>query len=332
MEDQPIETLRRAAARGDVEALTALAADALKSQAMERIDEAVRCLNQAARDGGVEAPTMLAPLVALGVGVPHSWTHALNFLRLGAERGSLSAQGQLEALAGLEAVAGAREGPGRWAALRQSIDVPSWGAPVTPQALCRSPKITLYGHYLSPSICAWLIRRGEGRLGRARVFDPVGGGSAVEEVRTNSAFEMSLADLDVVLAVLRFRIAATVGVSPGALESPQVLHYDPGERFEAHYDFLDPDAGGHVDQLAYRGQRTMTFLIYLNEGFEGGETDFPLIGHRHKPDAGGALCFANVSPTGVADRRTLHAGLPPTRGEKWLYSQWIRDRAGPVNA
>ena len=22
----------------------------------------------------------------------------------------------------------------------------------------------------------------------------------------------------------------------------------------------------------------------------------------------------------------IHAGLPPTRGEKWIFSQWIRDR------
>jgi len=27
---------------------------------------------------------------------------------------------------------------------------------------------------------------------------------------------------------------------------------------------------------------------------------------------------------------TLHAGLPPLSGEKWLLSQWLRDRARPV--
>jgi hypothetical protein len=319
-------------ASGDAEALTALAVDALKSNAPDRTVEAVRALEQATRAGGIEAPTMLATLAALGVGAPHSWSSALNLLRLGAERGSSSAQGQLEALATPEAVAMAPSGPERWAPLRQSVDVPAWGAPVAEQALFRSPRITRYDGYLPLPICTWLIHRGEGRLGRARVFDPVAGGSAVEEVRTNTAFEIGLIDLDVVLAVLRFRVAATLGVRPGALEQPQILHYDPGEQFEPHYDFLDPDAPGHTGQLAHRGQRILTFLVYLNEGFEGGETDFPLIGQRHKPDAGGALCFANVSPTGVCDRRTLHAGLPPTRGEKWLYSQWIRDRAGPVGA
>jgi prolyl 4-hydroxylase len=29
---------------------------------------------------------------------------------------------------------------------------------------------------------------------------------------------------------------------------------------------------------------------------------------------------------GQADLRTLHSGEPPTRGEKWVFSQFVRDR------
>jgi hypothetical protein len=47
---------------------------------------------------------------------------------------------------------------------------------------------------------------------------------------------------------------------------------------------------------------------------------------RHRARRGDALMFANVDLAGNPDRRTLHAGLPPTRGEKWVLSQWIRDR------
>jgi hypothetical protein len=28
--------------------------------------------------------------------------------------------------------------------------------------------------------------------------------------------------------------------------------------------------------------------------------------------------------------RTLHEGLPPTRGEKWLLSQWMREKSQPI--
>jgi hypothetical protein len=79
--------------------------------------------------------------------------------------------------------------------------------------------------------------------------------------------------------------------------------------------------------IAKRGQRFMTVLIYLNEGYESGETEFPLIGVRYKGRKGGALHFRNLDPAGAPDRQTLHAGLAPTKGEKWLLSQWIRDRA-----
>ena len=48
---------------------------------------------------------------------------------------------------------------------------------------------------------------------------------------------------------------------------------------------------------------------------------------RWKGRAGNALFFWNVEPDGRPDRRTAHAGLPPTRGEKWLLSQWIRGPA-----
>ena len=39
--------------------------------------------------------------------------------------------------------------------------------------------------------------------------------------------------------------------------------------------------------------------------------------------------FFNVDAAGQPDRRTLHAGLPPSAGEKWLLSQWFRDRGAP---
>ena len=59
---------------------------------------------------------------------------------------------------------------------------------------------------------------------------------------------------------------------------------------------------------------------------KGGETEFPLVGFRHKGRKGDALFFWNVQTDGSLDRQTLHAGLPPTTGEKWLLSQWVRNK------
>ena len=110
------------------------------------------------------------------------------------------------------------------------------------------------------------------------------------------------------------------------MELTKVLHYSVGERFDLHFDFIDPAVPDFANELAARGQRLATFLVYLNDDYEGGETEFPLVALRHRGLVGSALYFANVDSSGEPDRLTIHAGLAPTSGEKWLLSQWIRSR------
>jgi len=108
------------------------------------------------------------------------------------------------------------------------------------------------------------------------------------------------------------------------MEGSTVLHYGAGEEFFPHYDFLDTANPGYARQVAQFGQRVLTFLIYLNADFDGGETEFPMLGWKFKGKQGDAVFFHNVLPNMQPDRKTLHAGLAPTRGEKWLFSQWVR--------
>jgi hypothetical protein len=110
------------------------------------------------------------------------------------------------------------------------------------------------------------------------------------------------------------------------MEPSQALHYAPGEQFEPHYDFLEPDVPGHVASIERRGQRIATVLLYLNEGYEGGETDFPILQLRRRGRTGGVLAFRNTDAAGWPDRRMFHAGLAPTSGEKWILSQWVRSK------
>ena len=77
------------------------------------------------------------------------------------------------------------------------------------------------------------------------------------------------------------------------------------------------------------GQRTVTFLIYLNDDYEGGATTFPRLDWSFKGKAGDALAFWNVTD-GHPDTRTLHAGTPTRNGVKWLFSKWVRDRPLPL--
>jgi hypothetical protein len=109
-----------------------------------------------------------------------------------------------------------------------------------------------------------------------------------------------------------------------------VLHYLPGQTYKPHYDFIDPTVSLFHEELKERGQRCATALIYLSTVFTGGETDFPVLNWRYKGGAGDAIVFWNVSESGQPMPRSLHTGLPPTSGQKWLLSKWVRDRAQPV--
>ena len=90
-------------------------------------------------------------------------------------------------------------------------------------------------------------------------------------------------------------------------------------------DYLDPSR--FAGEIAQRGQRVATFLVYLNEAFEGGETHFVELQRKFRPGAGGALFFYNVDENGAPEPQSLHEGAAPTSGEKWLLSQFIRDKA-----
>jgi len=137
---------------------------------------------------------------------------------------------------------------------------------------------------------------------------------------------LRIGEMNVFTEVVRNRISAATRLPVPLFEPAQVLHYAVGQRFKPHHDYLDPANPAYRESLGQFGQRIATFLIYLNDGYEGGETSFPSIGLNYKAREGDALFFANVTREGAPDPKTLHAGLPPTSGEKWVFSQWIRDR------
>ncbi|HSV04070.1 MAG TPA: 2OG-Fe(II) oxygenase [Phenylobacterium sp.] len=282
--------------------------------------EEARAVSARAAAGDPDALAISAMLAALGAWEPQDWHAAARRLAQAARAGHVGAQGQLAVLS-----SGRDGAPDSLAA---AIDWSAWLAPAARRRILNEPRMAVAEGFLSQAACAWMIARAHGRTVQAMVFDAEGsGGGRIEKARSNTAFEFALEDLDVVSIAIRARMAATIGVPAGALEPMQVLHYAPGETFERHYDFLDPAVPGYAADVERRGQRIATFLTYLNAGFAGGETDFPLLGVRHKGGAGDGFIFANVDAAGAPDRRTLHAGLPPASGEKWVLSQWIRDRA-----
>ncbi|XP_059623988.1 probable prolyl 4-hydroxylase 9 isoform X2 [Cornus florida] len=84
-----------------------------------------------------------------------------------------------------------------------------------------------------------------------------------------------------------------------------------------------------------------SFLLYLSDVEEGGETMFPFenglnmdanydfrkcIGLTVKPRRGDGLLFYSLFPNGTIDPTSLHGSCPVIKGEKWVATKWIRDQ------
>ncbi len=282
----------------------------------------------AAHAGDGEAAGLAAVLIGLGAQSSGDWAKALEYLQQAAENGWVPAQRQFMVLgdpALLDDAQRSAPPPDIWGRLRRSIDIQEWFQLPELRQVLAAPRIELRDAFLPPRICNWLMERARPRLERSRTYTATGAG-AVDKSRTNSAFEFDLLSLDLVMLLTRARIAAATGFAAHSLEHTNVLHYSAGQQFSRHFDFLDPALPGHAQEIAAKGQRVGTFLIYLNEDYAGAETEFTLLGQKFRCPTGGALYFHNVDSSATPDRRTLHAGLAPSSGEKWLLSQWIRGR------
>ena len=292
------------------------------------VQQAAALLESASSQGHADASERCALLDALGSARPPDWDRALDFLMLAAQQGSRSAQDQMLILADDEAdpVVPDDANDEYWGALRRSIPIHQRMQPGDKLNLSETPRIRVIERFASPAECRYITRLAEPRLAPAPVFDKVTGEQTRDPSRDNSFFPLRLGEMNLLTEVIRNRISAATKLPVPLFEPSQVLHYAVGQRFKPHHDFLDPTNSAYAESLSLFGQRIATFLIYLNDDYQGGETAFPAIALNYRAHQGDALFFANVTRDGSPDPKTIHAGLPPTSGEKWVFSQWIRDR------
>ena len=313
-----LQEFEQQAERGSADARFALGVELLSgADPSLHFERAIALIEGASADGHASATELCAVFEAMGVARPQSWDRAFDKLLDAALQGSGTARGQLRVLA---------RDDGELAELRSAIDLPELLSFPNRTSLSESPRIRTMQGFATPDECLWLMERAQARLRPATIIAS-DGTQALDPARNNTGTEFQVLDMDVVLEVVRARIAAATKLPVPLFEPTQVLRYEVGQEFKPHHDFLDPANLAYGDQARF-GQRIATFLIYLNEDFQGGETDFPKAGIRYRGRTGDAIFFANVDGAGKADPLTLHAGLPPTSGEKWILSQWIRDRGG----
>lgn len=290
-----------------------------------RPDEAMALYQAAVEAGSAQAALRLAVMAAQGVGRRPDWGEALDWLERGALMGDESMRTQLALLSGVARLTNS----GDVSTARQGIDVKALLTPPTVRMLSDAPRIGVMEGFASRDIARWMIARAEGLLEPALVYS-LSGDAEQQAARTAKTACLEFVQRDLIVAVLQERIARVVGLPTPHHEPPNVLSYLPGEQFAAHFDFLDPSVPSRQQEIATLGQRVATCLTYLNDEYEGGETWFSDLDLRFKGAVGDCLIFFNVTPDRQPDRRTLHAGLPPTSGRKWLLSQWLRDKMLPL--
>lgn len=318
-------TLQSSAARGDVEAQVALGKHLIATATSAQDAQAGQAhLKAALNAGSGEAAAFIAVMIASGMTGAPNWDAALDYLALAASRDHVSAQEQLRLFADAPA-SDAPDAKG-W---RANIDLQSLLSLPDRQSLCDAPRIRKFTGFLPPRFCEWIIASAAPKRARALVYDTTAPDGRESDERTNSETSYGLLDLDLIILLAQTKIAAATQVPLFAMEKSKVLHYEVGQVFQPHYDYLDPAHPAQRADIQRSGQRLATCLIYLNTEFEGGETAFPTLGQKYKCKTGGALLFANIDEAGQPDPRTLHAGLAPETGEKWLFSQWIRSGPQP---
>lgn len=195
-------------------------------------------------------------------------------------------------------------------------------APV--QVHCEDPYVAVVPHFLSPEECDWLIARAQPHLRPSQVTDPITGKNISLDYRSSHDMRFWHVFQDLVVHCINLRIAQASAEPLSHQEMLGVLRYLPGEEYKPHGDFLTPDAQGHNPEVERSGQRIKTFLTYLNDNYDGGETAFLHLHLTIKGHKGDGLLFRNVTPDGAPDPRTIHAGLPIRKGVKWLSTIWIR--------
>lgn len=292
-----VDLVASAARKGDADAMHLLALWHVYGDPVPRSFAVARALFQRAGEAGhAESARVFAVFVALGAAAPKDWSQARKLLERAAKTDPLAAA-QCDLIASMQLTA---EGA--------PSDMPRL------EPLTQSPLIGLAKRLFSRAECAHVIALSTPRMTPSVVVDPSTGAQSPHPIRTSDGTVLGPIQQDLVVHALNLRIAALTGTREEQGEPLGVLRYAPGQQYRLHHDCLPGE----------ENQRVLTAITYLNDDFGAGGTYFAEHDLTVRPEVGDCLAFRNVLADGSVDERSRHAGLPVTRGEKWICTRWIR--------
>jgi prolyl 4-hydroxylase len=115
-------------------------------------------------------------------------------------------------------------------------------------------------------------------------------------------------------------------IDPAHGEPLQGQRYAEGQEFKPHCDYFNPGGEDWERYTAVAGQRTWTFMIYLNDVPAGGATRFKCIDKTFQAERGKLIAWNNRRPDGSVNPNTLHHGMKVRRGTKYVITKWYREK------
>ena len=185
-----------------------------------------------------------------------------------------------------------------------------------------SPRIELFDRpgFLPPEVCAQLIALIDADLRPSTIADPTA------DIAFRTSETCDLAPDEPAVRALEARLHALNGIDPAHGEPVQGQRYAVGQEFKAHTDYFEPSGRDFSKFCSVAGQRTWTFMIYLNEVEAGGATRFKAINKTFRPETGKLLCWNNRRPDGSLNADTLHHGMKVRKGCKYVITKWYREK------
>lgn len=185
-----------------------------------------------------------------------------------------------------------------------------------------SPKLALFDKpgFLPPELCQDLIAL----IDRDRRPSTIADSDGDHYFRTSETCDLA-AEEDAVRD-LEQRLLALNGIDPAHGEPIQGQRYEVGQEFKAHTDYFEPNGADFEKFCSVAGNRTWTFMIYLNAVEAGGATRFKVLGKTFQPEIGKLVCWNNKRPDGSLNVASLHHGMKVRKGLKYVITKWYREK------
>lgn len=177
-------------------------------------------------------------------------------------------------------------------------------------------------NFLTPDICHRLVNV----INHSLTASQVGTGNINSNLRESFTCNL-LERVPEIARNIDSVISRFVGLDAELSEPLQAQMYRQGGFYKPHYDYFDLTER-FTEELDIGGQRTHTFMVYLNDVPKGGATKFKKLGLSFRPVMGKAIFWKNLTDSGRPNEFTLHESEEVTTGEKYILTKWFREKPG----